>query len=40
MEEWWDDVRKNFKGRLIYYCKVMWLFWLVILVLFILSVKY
>jgi len=36
MEEWWDDVRKNFKSRFIYYIKTMWLFWFIAFVSFIL----
>ena len=36
MEEWWEDVKKNFWSRFYYYWKVMWLFWLIALILFML----
>lgn len=40
LKEYWNDVKKNFWNKIIYYFETMWLFWGIILIAFVLCIKY
>ena len=40
MEEWWEDVKKNWKFRLKEYFRISWWFWLIFYTTIILIIYY